>query len=253
MVLDPGYGSYLLAVGVTGGLGAFAVAADLYARWLSALPLRVLDVYAGVLTVAVLAGLVVLGPAAVVGSATSGWLVAVPAGVMAGGIAWGADRAILRAWRRRGARRLVRGASRPGATPPARPVTPTPGALLLGGTRPRRRTAAPGPAGFAVTAAEFRLGTVVAVAVLEELFFRGVLLAAARQAGGMLAVVLSVGTLVAFLLSHLPFGVIHLAAKTPLGVLALGLTVVTGAVAAAVVTHVVFNVAVWRRLPREPR
>jgi membrane protease YdiL (CAAX protease family) len=134
-------------------------------------------------------------------------------------------------------------------------VTPTAGALLLGGSSRRE------PAGGQRAAAgrdqldprQFPLGTVLAVAAAEEAFYRGVLLRAALLPAGWVGPALAVATVVAFALGHVTFGWPHVLAKAPLGVGAAVATVVLGSVLPALVAHVWFNLSVWRDLRAAPR
>ncbi|HEY8340509.1 MAG TPA: CPBP family intramembrane glutamic endopeptidase [Egibacteraceae bacterium] len=245
--MDP-LSSYLLAVAVVGGTGAFAVSADLYARVFRRRGARVLDVYTAVLALAVVPGVVVLGPALVVGTA-GGWRLGAGAavGAVVGVVARAVDRRVVRAAARRRRDGGGRRASAGGGSE-ARRVTrvePSGGALLLGGG-PRRAGPAVSRAAAPLDRGQFPLGTVVLVALAEELCYRGVLLRAALLPGGWIAAALVIGTVIVFALAHVTFGWEHVLAKAPLGVLTTAVVLLSGTIVPAAVAHVVFNVSVWR-------
>ena len=242
------HAAYLLAVSLVLGLGAFAVAAELYARFLARRRGRVLDVYAAVLALAVLAGVLARG-ADVLGTPSVTWLLlALPVGLLVGEVARRLDRRIVR----RLARRRPRGAqvspSLADAGRRSRP-TPTAGAMLLGGSAVREPGAHRGrPDPRQVDPRQFPLATVVVVAVAEEAFYRGVLLHSALAPGSWVVVPLVGAAVAAFALTHLTFGWAHVLAKTPLGVGATALALAAGSVLPAVVAHGWFNVRVWQEL-----
>ena len=245
--------AYLLAIALVTGLGGFAIAADVYARVLARRGGRVLDAYATVLAIAVALGMAVLGPAAVVGRPQgAGLLGALAVGLVVGAGARSLDRSIVRAAARRAVPPRGTAARRRGALAdsalPAR-MSPAPGVQLLGGSS-RRATGAHRAQLPAATVdpRQFPLATVVAVAVVEELFYRGVLLAAALRAGGVRAGLLVMASVAAFALVHVTFGWAHVLAKLPLGVGAVASVLALGSVVPAVAAHVWFNLSVWREL-----
>jgi hypothetical protein len=247
------WATYLHAISLVLGLGAFAAAAELYGRIGRRRSFRVLDGYAGWLALAVGLGVLVLGAGPVLGrgdvsSLALGLLVGCAAGIAA---RW-CDRAIMRASSRRRVRTgsPARVARTPRGGMPR--TTPAPGALLLGGG-PGRVGGSPRPPmpANAQDPRQFPLVTVVVIAVLEEAFYRGVLLRSALGASSWWADLLLVGgTLLAFSLSHVYFGWAHVLAKTPLGVMALVSVLTVGSLLPAVTAHVLFNVSVWRDLAR---
>jgi membrane protease YdiL (CAAX protease family) len=95
------------------------------------------------------------------------------------------------------------------------------------------------------------LAWLLAVAVLEEVLFRGVALdlALSLRSGPKTAGVL-LGSIVLFAMAHQPFGWPDVAAKCVLGGLALLAALMLGSVAPAIVAHVVFNGRMWARMPR---
>lgn len=132
------------------------------------------------------------------------------------------------------------------------PVTPTAGALLLGGGARREPPAPPGTTGT-LDPRQFPLGTVLAVAVAEEAFYRGVLLRAALLPPGWVGPALAVATVAAFALAHVTFGWPHVLAKAPLGAVAAAAALAFGSVLPALVAHLWFNFSVWRDLRAAPR
>jgi membrane protease YdiL (CAAX protease family) len=255
--------AYLLAVSLAGGLGGFALAADCYRRFLARRGARVLDAYAAVLLLALVPGIAVLGPAAVFGTpGPLGLALALPLGLAAGIAARRFDRTVIRRAARRAAARRAsvragtgraggvrNGAGRAGAADGpvgAGRVTPTAGALLLGGGARREPPAQRGTSADYLDPRQFPLGTVLAVAAAEEVFYRGVLLRAALLPAGWVAPALAVATVVAFALAHVTFGWPHVLAKAPLGVLAAVLVLALGSVLPALAAHLWFNLSVWR-------
>jgi membrane protease YdiL (CAAX protease family) len=258
--------AYLLAISLVGGMGAFALAADCFRRFLAQRGGRVLDAYAGALLLALVPGVLVLGPGRAFG--TPGILavaLAAPAGLAVGGAARWADRTLIRLVARRPAARTTPwaaaaqggGAGRGGAggadgpVAPGR-VTPTAGALLLGGTARREPAGQRAGAGSTLDARQFPLGTVLAVAAAEEAFYRGVLLQAALRPAGWLGPVLAMLTVAAFALAHVTFGWPHVLAKAPLGAGTTVAALALGTVVPAVIAHVWFNLSVWRDLRAAP-
>lgn len=247
------YRAYNLALALVLGLGAFAVAAELYSRFLARRRGRVLDAYTAVLLLATALGVAALGPNAL--GRWSPQLVAVglPTGLLLGEGASRLDRVILRRLARRRARRAV-APSR--ATVPAARVRPaaTSGSLLLGGggrRDPGAHRARSSPA--QVDPREFPLLTVLAVAATEEAFHRGVLLHAALLPSGWLSVPLVTAAVLAFLLTHLTFGWAHVLAKAPLGLGSTVATLATGSLAPALAAHAWFNYRAWRALRPSPQ
>ena len=86
-----------------------------------------------------------------------------------------------------------------------------------------------------------------AVAVLEELIYRGFLVRSAFLLPALpLAAGAIVGIVLIFALAHLQFGWEHVMAKLPLSALAMVAVVLLGTVLPAVVAHVLFNVKLAR-------
>ncbi len=245
-----GWSTYLHVVSLVLGLGSFAVAAEVYSRFFASGNGRVLDGYLVSLGLAVCAGAVAMGMQPLLGRFAIVPLAAgLPLGCFLGAAARWSDRAIVRAVMRRNATsgRPQGSAQRTGAGRATR-VTEAPGALLLGGTSARtvgaQRNRMPSRDS---DPRQFPLPTVVAVAVLEEGFFRGVLLRTALLPQSPLVTAVLVGlTLLAFSAVHVFFGWEHVLAKTPLGIAAIASVLALGSLLPAVVAHVWFNVSVWR-------
>ncbi|ETK35255.1 CPBP family intramembrane glutamic endopeptidase [Microbispora sp. ATCC PTA-5024] len=237
-------------------LSCLTLAAHLHTRWSWVRRLPLLAVHTLLMAALVAAGAALLGPASVVAPVLdhpAGWW-GVPAGA-ALGVALGllvvrVDLAITTAWR----------AARPARARPApqRMTAARPAGFAASGTRvsERRRTGLVRARNdYAPTGSDLqvRLELLVAVAVGEELVFRGVLtrlallLADVRLVAGALVLVAAV-----FACSHVFFGWAQVLAKTPLATAACLVTLLTGNVLAAVVAHVLFNVWVWRYRRSEP-
>jgi membrane protease YdiL (CAAX protease family) len=91
--------------------------------------------------------------------------------------------------------------------------------------------------------------TLVVVAILEELIYRGFLVKACfLLPNPALIVAANIGCLAFFSLGHIRFGWVHVLAKTPLGILALGITLLAGTVLPAMLLHAAFNLSAWKTL-----
>ncbi|WP_066944192.1 CPBP family intramembrane glutamic endopeptidase [Microtetraspora fusca] len=237
-------------------LSCLTLAAHLHTRWAWVRRLPLLAVHVLLMSALVLAGAALLGPMALlqpVPEHPAGWW-GLPSGALVG-FALGlliirVDRAITTSWRR-------------SSTPPARPQPPRmtaarPAGFAASGTglSERRRTGLVRARNdYAPTRSDLqvRLELLVAVAVGEELVFRGLLtrLALLLADGPLVVAGLAVAAAV-FACSHVFFGWVQVLAKIPLAVAACAATLLTGNVLAAIVCHVVFNVWVWRYRRSEP-
>jgi hypothetical protein len=93
-----------------------------------------------------------------------------------------------------------------------------------------------------------------AVAALEELLFRGVVVDLARAIPWTpVAIAALLASLVAFAASHVALGWAEMLAKLPLGAAALGAVLLLGSVAPAIVAHVLFNLRAWAAAAPAPR
>ncbi|MEZ0074778.1 CPBP family intramembrane glutamic endopeptidase [Planotetraspora sp. GP83] len=243
-------------------LSSLTLAAHLHTRWAWVRRLPLLGVHVLLMGALIAAGTVLLGPAAVVQPVPAhpaGWW-GVPAGVLSG-FALGlvvirVDRAITTAWR--GRRATAASARSSALAGPPRMTAARPAGFAASGTSvsERRRTGLVRARNdYAPTASDLqvRLELLVAVAVGEELVFRGMLtrLALSLADGRLAAAALAVAAAV-FSCSHVFFGWVQVLAKTPLAVAACAVTLLTGNVLAAIIAHVVFNVWVWRYRRGEP-
>ncbi|MEU1158282.1 CPBP family glutamic-type intramembrane protease [Streptomyces sp. NPDC005918] len=226
-------------------LSALALASHLHVRFFDHRGVHTLQVYAAVLAAVTGLGLLVLGPGALVHGPAWGLPAGLALGAAAAPLVAAADTAATRRLGRRTA-------ARP-APPAATPAPRTRGTRAVGPAARIARTAPP-------TATERRwtanrrdsdvalpLAWLVAVGVLEECVFRGTLTGVALiQDALVVRVLLLALATAAFALSHIFFGWAQVAAKLPLSLTALALTLLTGNVLGAVVAHALFNARIWR-------
>ncbi|MFI5776944.1 CPBP family intramembrane glutamic endopeptidase [Nocardia sp. NPDC051570] len=185
-----------------------------------------------------------------------GLLCCIPLGALAGSSAVACDRVIIAKLRHTASR----SGEQAGKSPPARSglvAGVRPAGVATGAAQaltPRRDR--PGDDVESVADSAFALGWVVLIAILEELGYRGLLLAACQRLHPTVVMGAAVlATLLWFGLIHLSFGWPHVAGKLPLGALALVGALVTGTVFTAVISHVWFNTQIWLagRQPRDRR
>jgi len=87
----------------------------------------------------------------------------------------------------------------------------------------------------------------VSIAALEEIIYRGFYTNIGLSLHNWSAVAFFLILITcAFSMLHIRFGWVQVLAKTPLGMLALGITLISGNVFSAIVLHSVFNVSAWR-------
>jgi membrane protease YdiL (CAAX protease family) len=223
--------AYLIALVAVSALACAPVAELVRTVWPTRPRPPFVPVYVGILAaVAVLAvatlnlpSLTQSSPAALVGSL----LVGLPAGFAA---SW-CDRSVRRViWESRRRAEAVDG-TRP------RPLVP------LGAAAPQLSL----PMSETDTG-EFRpssLGALVAVAALEEVLFRGVLIDLSRELSPEFAAICIAASLLVFAGSHVYWGWEEVIAKLPLGVAALVVSLPFRAVIGAVAAHAVFNAQSW--------
>ncbi|MFD4632333.1 CPBP family intramembrane glutamic endopeptidase [Streptomyces sp. NPDC058284] len=242
-------------------LSALALASHLHVRHFDHRGVHTLQVYAAVLAAVTGFGLLVLGPGALGRGPAWGLLAGPVLGAAAAPLVAAADTAVTRRLGRRAA-------ARPAPTAPSATAPRTRGTRAVG---PAARLAK-ATSSTTSTATEQRwtatrrdsdvalpLAWLVAVGVLEECVFRGTLTGVALAQGALpvRVLILTLAT-AAFALSHIFFGWAQVAAKLPLSVTALALTLLTGNVLGAAVTHALFNARIWRyqntvRAPRGAR
>ncbi|MFJ2771513.1 CPBP family intramembrane glutamic endopeptidase [Streptomyces sp. NPDC087300] len=236
-------------------LSCLALASHLHVRFFDHRGVHTLQVYAAVLAAVAGCGLLVVGPR-VLGGSGVGWglLVSPLLGAAVAPLVAAADTLITRRLGRRAARSAARGPDRggsrggaPATAPRARATRPVGQAARLAGASSATTTTQQWTPNRRDTDVALPLGWLVAVGVLEECVFRGTLTGVALTEQGIaLRVLILVAATGAFALSHIFFGWAQVAAKLPLSVTALALTLVTGSVLGAIVTHALFNVRIWR-------
>jgi Type II CAAX prenyl endopeptidase Rce1-like len=239
LTLMPDADSYGIVVLVLNGAGSSSLALWLHRRWPNPQRIPYSHVYILVVLGTCIWGALVFDFHPLLGTVDA-ILLAVPFGIIGGYLATRADRAIVRL----AARRAVSAPSpmdRGSGYSPRQRISLTPSAVLslsgAGGHRPIDIFDEHG----------FQLSSLVALAVLEELLYRGWFLEACRLlTTSALRGTAMAFTVAAFSLLHLRFGWSHVFAKAILGLLALVGVLVTGSLASAIVTHVWFNVRVWR-------
>jgi hypothetical protein len=95
------------------------------------------------------------------------------------------------------------------------------------------------------TAAHAALALLLAVAVLEEVLYRGVLVDLSLELPVAAAVACIAATVIAFAAAHVYWGWIEMLAKLPLGLAALLASLPFRVVLGAIAAHLVFNLRVW--------
>jgi membrane protease YdiL (CAAX protease family) len=96
---------------------------------------------------------------------------------------------------------------------------------------------------------EWSLSVLLAAAVLEEWFFRGILMQIVTSETGPIVgpIAAVVITSVLFSLAHIWFGWPHVLAKAPLGIGTATMAVAGGGILPAIVVHTIFNLAYYQR------
>ncbi|QEU93102.1 CPBP family intramembrane glutamic endopeptidase [Streptomyces kanamyceticus] len=228
-------------------LSCLALASHLHVRFFDHRGMHTLQVYAAVLAVVAGCGLLVVGPRVLGSGVGWGLLVSPLLGAAVAPLVAAADTLITRRLGRRAARSATRGGRAPATAPRARATRPVGQAARLAGASSATTTKQQWTPSHRDTDVALPLGWLVAVGVLEECVFRGTLTGVALTQQGITArVLILLAATGAFALSHIFFGWAQVAAKLPLSVTALAITLVTGSVLGAVVTHALFNVRIWR-------
>jgi hypothetical protein len=229
LTLTPDLRYYLLAAAVVLGVGGSTVATRLRQRWLVFHGVSFAVVYGVTLALAVACGAMAFGGAPLLLSPVTRWPVDVALGIIVGWAGFAADRAINRRWRRRELGRR-----------PSRPV----------GSRSEQRVwrAMAAPADVS-TGEPSSMRDVLAIAVLEEAVFRGVLLrfALSTEATPLVAALL-VAIIGVFALEHVHFGWSHVAGKLPYSAAVTVGAVGLGSSVMAIAAHVVLNLLIFRHL-----
>jgi hypothetical protein len=211
----PDLGAYAVAVLVLNGLGAPSLAAMLQRRLASVACISYGHVYLAVLLAVCVWGAFCFNFRLLIG-ANYGLIASLPIGLVAGHLAFTADRAILRRARSVGSA----GAKHSHSRLQSADVTFDSG---------------------------FTLWSLLFVAVLEEIVFRDWYIEACRliPLAGLRWAAL-IGSVLAFALLHLKFGWCDVIAKLPLGALALLAVLLTGSLLAPGAAHLYFNWRYWR-------
>jgi MFS family permease len=210
------------------------LAGYLQAWWPRAQPPRFLPVYVATMTLVAVLALLLLRLPSLTRISWAALAVSVPVGLAAGGLAICCDSTTWRLLRRRKRNRgrlqgprISRNLSSPGAA----------GSDWL----------APAPFGREASPVSL-LSLLIAVAALEEVLFRGVLvdLILVLSSPALVVVFLTL-TVVCFALSHLYWGWGEVLAKSSLGALALVSVLALRTIAPAIIAHVLFNIWTWIR------
>lgn len=215
--------SYQTLIGVLLALGAFSVAHQL--QRLGKRRAGFFRIHLGVLIFAAVWGLVFLSSGLLRPPSVSAAAASLPVGLAVGYAALRIDRAVL--WR---LRTRSRWRSRAAALPDA----------------PRLPGIAARSSNANSTDAPPELLPWIGIAILEEVLYRGILTDLALSLPGWpLAAAALLAVALVFALSHINFGLEHVAAKAPLGVLAALSVLMLGTVWPAVIGHVLFNGGIW--------
>jgi membrane protease YdiL (CAAX protease family) len=238
--------AYAIAIFVVFGLSSFSLASEVHQR-LRRPRLSIFQVYCVLLVCVSAFGAVTFGVSGLFPHSWAHLLVSIGGGAVAGDLALRCDRYVVHVARRRRVS-TARGRASTEAMSIRLPRTVRTGRLgkevphrTVGGSRSNRNLRFQG---------DTNMGPYVisAIAVLEELVFRGFLLSACARLPGIVGALAVLGVVAAFALSHIWFGWLHVIAKLPLGVVTTGCVVMIGGVVIGVVAHLVFNWRVTARL-----
>lgn len=207
--------TYGVAILLLHGPGAPTLAAMLRRRLASVARIRYAHAYLGILLAVCAWGALCFDAHRLVGT-VPGLIASLPLGLAAGNLAFAADRAIVRrSWVTR--------------------------ATATGHSSLRQL------AENAAFENGFNLWSLLSVAVLEEILFRGWYVEASRLiALPALRWAAFAVSILAFALLHLKFGWHQVIAKLPLGALGLGVVLLTGSLLAPASAHLYFNWRYWR-------
>lgn len=244
LTLTPDVHVYVVAVLAVYSLSCAPLTTYLQISWPTRGHPEFLPLYAAMMGIVATLGLVTFDVPTVTERSVSRLALSIPVGLGAGIMAIWSDATVRRLVQRRARRTRGSSSRRPGRNPGSGNVR------FPAASGPSRPTASPG---FALdpygrgTPSFSLLALLVAVATLEELLFRGVLvdLVLSLDNPAFVATCLA-ATLAAFSLSHIYWGWAEVMAKLPLGVLALVAVLGFRTVVPAVLSHVMFNVWTWR-------
>jgi hypothetical protein len=218
----------VVAAVVVYGLASAPAAAIVLSLWRSPRQPPFLPLYAATLLVVSTVAVAVLRLPSLTRDSSSALALASVVGLAGGEAAVRADGAVRRALRRRA---RLHAAAEDRALLGRRPLVPPPGAAAP--------TAALPGAGLQA------LALLLAVAVLEEILYRGVLVDLSLQLPVAAAAVSIPVTVVAFGAAHVYWGWVEMVAKLPLGLAALLASLPFRALVGAIAAHVLFNARSW--------
>ena len=245
--LLPAAFGYDIAVLIVLSLSAFAVASYINDRWLRGERSRFHAVYAATLCGVVCLGLLVQQPALWFQGSWPTWLGLSIAGPILGAFARRCDQSIVRAIerRRRTWQRQVAAPTSADLFPPSRTTRSTSGSThAVAGKSPSAATKRSERASALGTPSTSYL-LLALIGALEEIVHRAILTRFCLTLQDPLAVGLALaGATAMFALSHIEYGWSNVLAKLPLGIGALGITLVTGNVFGAIVMHAWYNLSV---------
>ena len=231
----PDLQAYLVAVVAVASLAPGSVASQVRMLWPGPRAPSFLPVYLATMACVGVLGLTVLDLPIVRQSSPVALALSLFVGLPAGLVAFSCDESIRRAFKRRAFDR------------PADAVAWSP--MLPGSRRTHRLGRAESSAGAALDMRDDDVPTLVlllAIAVLEELLFRGFLVEfALRLSPPGLAALAIAGTVLAFAAGHVFWGPVEALAKAPLGIAALAASLPFHCLLGAVAAHVVFNARSW--------
>lgn len=253
--------SYGIVLVVLFGLASFSLAAHLYSRLLQTRKVEFMRVYCVVMAFVFGFAMVVFRAEPIIGDSIIRWLLALPIGLIVGVVCTWSDRRLVRylVRRRRFSIRSLPGRSSPWTTSTHKEthsvVRIRPVSVLA--DSPRTRLINPGgrsvvPRADRTTRSSWHL--VIAIAVLEELIFRGVLVQASFLLSNVVVCAAAlIATVIVFALAHVAFGWAHVIGKLPLGVGALISVLAMGTIVPAILAHGYFNYRVWREQSDVPK
>lgn len=248
LTLIPEADTYGLAILVIYGLSSSALAVRLHSRWLSNLGLEFLHTYSIVLAFTGMWGLLIFEAQSIFSSSPIRWVLSSAIGLALGPIAVWSDRAINRfLFRRRkpenaytnnksqqliyNRQRLIQVKAKRGGGL---------NQIAKRGTVSSRDT-------NGSDLEKMTLWSLLTVAVLEEIIFRGWLITVCFSLPGKIWVAIGIFiTLIVFCLSHIQYGWLQVIGKLPLGVVALVPVLITDSVSGAITAHLFFNAKMFR-------
>ncbi len=228
------------------GVGGSSLASHLHSRFLAAHGFDLLRVYGFIMALTTVWGSLLFSPLSVLGVSPWMWLGSLPLGAASGYLSFRCSRSISRLNRRgRGNATSARAKSVDRATAER---------TARVGVSPQRTLGIRKTSSTFLSRVPLSPLSLLAIAVFEELIFRGFFVQVAWTLSGFgwQAAVLVLSVLL-FGLTHIFYGWIEVAAKLPLGALALLSVLAVNSTVPAIVAHVLFNwisYRAWRDAPR---